>query len=60
MPVAVAAKGTLVAGVGAADTVVGAAPCIMGTFSRQPRKQHTGGWRIYATMTENDGTGRGR
>lgn len=31
MPVAVAAKGTLVAGVVAADTVVGVAPCIMGT-----------------------------
>lgn len=32
MPVAVAAKGTLVAGVVAADTVVGVAPCIMGTI----------------------------
>lgn len=36
LPVVGAAKGTLVAGVVAADTVVGVAPCIMGTFSWKP------------------------
>lgn len=51
MPAAVAANGTLAAGGVAADTVVGVAPCIMGTFSRKPWKQHTEGWRIYAAMT---------
>lgn len=43
---AVAAKGTLVAGGVAADIVVGVAPCIMGTFKREPWKRHTGGWRV--------------
>lgn len=47
MAVAVAAKGTLVAGVVAADTVVGVAPCIMGTFGREPWKRHMGGWSVY-------------
>lgn len=57
MAVAVAAKGTLVAGVVAADTVVGVAPCIMGTFSREPWKRHTGGWSVYVTMATCGGFG---
>ena len=51
MLAAVAAKGTLVADGVAADTVVGVAPCIMGTFSRKSWKQHTRGWSIYVTVT---------
>lgn len=39
LAVAVAAKGTLVADVAAADTVAGAVPCTMGTFGGRSHKQ---------------------
>lgn len=35
------AKGTVVAGVVAADTAAGEAPCIMGTFQRGESYKHT-------------------